>query len=306
MAINRPLIHEIADRTWLVNELGCNNMYILEGDKSSLVIDAGMGYCDFRKIVENITQKPYEVAITHAHPDHVGMIHQFDRICINKKEMGEMFDFCTRKDFDLEEFHWNNRQHIGFWEAWECTEDMINRGDKKTEIVYIDEGYEFDLGGRKVSSWYLPGHSPGHMYYIDSGSRIAFTGDCVNHNNGTHCHAASTHIRYLQKLMDQHGKLYDRIFTGHSTYCGSLDVFSHDISVVRNLIEAHRSLLRGDAKYDSVRNHIHPEMPPIQVVVYGSEIPDAPGGGGRGRGDPRVTPNVPEKLWEDGEEHIIP
>ena len=40
---------------------------------------------------------------------------------------------------------------------------------------------------------------------------------------------------------------YDRIFTGHTTYCGKLDVKSMDIEVVRNLIEAYRSLLRGDA-----------------------------------------------------------
>ena len=66
MKISQPLIHEIAERTWFVDELGTNAMYILEGSERSLVIDAGTGYCNFKAIIESITDKPYDVAITHA------------------------------------------------------------------------------------------------------------------------------------------------------------------------------------------------------------------------------------------------
>ncbi len=305
MALRKPLIHEISYKTWLINEYGLNNMYVLEGSECSLVIDAGMGYCDFREIVESLTDKPYDVAITHAHPDHIGMMHQFDKIHINEKDtFGERFKFLTRLDFDIEEFIWNNRLHIGNWEVWEVTEDMINRGDKDTEIVFIEEGFTFDLGDRQVTAYNLPGHSIGHMYFIDSGSRIAFTGDCVNYNNGTRFHAASTHIRYLQKLLDGYGKTYDRIYTGHSTYCGVLDVRSQDISVVRNLIEAYRSLLRGEAEIQEVVHHLFPDKPPTERVIYGTD--ETVEIIGRRGDNPKVMPAVPEKLWEDGEEHIIP
>lgn len=302
MALRKPIISEIADRTWLINEYGCNNMYVLEGSTRSLVIDAGMGYCNFREIVEELTDRPYDVAITHAHPDHIGMMHQFDTIHMNKKDMHERFEWMTRLDFDVEEFHWNNRQHIGNWEVWEVTEDMINRGDKNTQIIFIDEGHVFDLGDRQVSAYFMPGHSPGHLYFIDNYSRIAFTGDCVNHDNGSRPVPASTFIRYLLKFLSMHGKEYDRIFTGHSNYCGILDVRCHDINIVRNLVEAYRALLRGEATIQEVPNHLHPEIM-RKVVVYGSQ--DTARGGKR-LGDPIVRPNVPEKLWEDGEEHIIP
>jgi len=296
MGITEPLVFEIGYRTWLVNELGCNNMYVLEGSERSLVIDAGMGYCKFREIVETITQKPYDVVITHAHPDHIGMMHQFDRIYINKKEVegNERFAFLTRLNFNMDEFIWNNRQHLGHWEVWTPTEDVICRGKLNTEIFYIDEGKEFNLGdGRIVSSFNLPGHSKGHMYFTDSGSRIAFTGDCVNFNNGTSFHAASTHIRYLQRLLNQYGVCYDRIFSGHCTYCGRLDVYSMEIKIVENLIEAHRAFLRGEALYAEVPNHLHPELPPRKKIVYGE-------------GKYHVEPQVPPSLWEEGEEHVIP
>lgn len=310
MGLTKPLIHEIAYKTWLVNELGCNNMYILEGRDRSLVIDAGMGYCRFREIVEGLTDKPYDVVITHAHPDHIGMMRQFDRIYINEKEISgarprntgkgetkggmDAIRWLTRPDFDMDEFVWNNRQHIGSWEVWTPGDDVICRGDKDTEIRYIDEGCAFDLGGGRVVTGYnLPGHSAGHMYFVDSGSRIAFTGDCVNHNNGTSFHAASTHIRYLQKLLSMYGRDYDRIFTGHSTYCGRLDVFSLDIQIVRNLIEVHRRFLRDEAEFDFVPNHLHPEQPPRKKIVYGT-------------GKYRVEPSVPPRKWEEGEERIVP
>lgn len=310
MGLTKPLIHEIGYKTWLINELGCNNMYVLEGTERSLVVDAGMGYCNFRQIVEELTDKPYDVVITHAHPDHIGMMHQFDRIYINEKEitdapartmMGvetgggmDAIRWLTRPDFDMEEFVWNNRQHIGNWEVWTPDESVICRGDIDTEICYIKEGDSFDLGGgRVVTAYDLPGHSPGHMYFVDKGERIAFTGDCVNFNNGTGYHAASTHIRYLQKLLSMYGTDYNRIFTGHATYCGDLNVFSEDIRVVENLIEAHRAYLRDEAEFAEVPNHLHPELPPRRKIVYGE-------------GKYRVEPGVPPRKWEEGEEHIIP
>lgn len=50
MAIRRPLVNEISKDTYLVNEFGLVNMYVFVGSERSLVIDAGMGYCDLEAI----------------------------------------------------------------------------------------------------------------------------------------------------------------------------------------------------------------------------------------------------------------
>ena len=146
--LKKPIISEIGYKTWCINEFGCNNMYVLEGADRALVVDAGMGYCNFREIVESLTQKPYDVVITHAHPDHIGMMRQFDRIYINETEIRtakfwghgegmETIRFLTRPDFNMDEFNWNNRIHIGNWEIWNPDESCINRGNIDTEICYI-------------------------------------------------------------------------------------------------------------------------------------------------------------------------
>ena len=301
MAIRHPLIHEISKDTYLINEFGLVNMYVLAGSERSLVIDAGMGYCDLRAIVESLTDKPYDVVITHAHPDHAGMIHQFDRVYLNEKEMPSL-PWAAKTDFDLDEFVRNNRLHVGNWEVWEVTEDMINRGTLDTEILPLNEGDVFDLGNRKITAYACPGHTAGHMYFIDDGSRIAFTGDCCNYNSGSRF-ATSTLIRDLKKLRAEYGKSYDRIFTGHSTYCGTLDVKSHDIAIVDGLIEAFRSLLRGDAVFGERVIQLFPERPPMKVVLYGPAV-QYPHENNSG---PLVCPSFnADMLWEEGEERIVP
>jgi hydroxyacylglutathione hydrolase len=302
MAIRRPIIHEISTDTYLINEFGLVNMYVLAGSQRSLVIDAGMGYCDLKAIVESLTDKPYDVVITHAHPDHAGMIHQFERVYLNEKEKPSLTWAANIIDFGLDEFERNNRLHVGNWEVWEVTEDMINRGNKDTEILPLHEGDVIDLGNRRITAYDCPGHTAGQMYFIDDFSRIAFTGDCCNYNNGTRF-AASTFIRDLNKLLDGYARTYERIFTGHTTYCGTLDVKSHDINVVRNLIEAFRSLLRGDALLGERHMQLFPERPPFKVVLYGPVVQYPH----ENRSGPMVCPNYnPDMLWEAGEEHIIP
>lgn len=151
----------------------------------------------------------------------------------------------------------------------------------------------FDLGNRKIVAYTCPGHTAGHM---------VFTGDCCNYNRGSRF-ATSTRIRDLKKLRAGYGKTYDRIFTGHTTYCGTLDVKSHDIAVVDGLIEAFRSLLRGDAVFSERVMQLFPERPPHKVVLYGP-IVQYPHENGSG---PLVCPSFnPDMLWEEGEEHIVP
>lgn len=301
MGIRHPLISEIAKDTYLFNEFGLCNHYLLVGTERALLIDCGMGYYDLRATVERMTDKPYDVVITHGHPDHAGMMHQFERVYMNEKDL-PLLPWAGRTDFDLNEFHWNNRLHVGDWSVWEVTEDMINRGSLDTQVLPLNEGDVFDLGGRRVTAHALPGHSAGHMYFIDDGSRIAFTGDCCNYNSGTQF-AASTFIRDLNRLLAGYGVTYDRIFTGHSTYCGNLDVQSHNIEVVRGLVEAYRSLLRGDAVIGERRMQLFPDKPPHKVLYYGPVVryPHENDSG------PLVCPGFnADKLWEDGEAHIIP
>lgn len=92
--IKTPMICEIAKKTYAINEFGMAAVYLLVGDTRAMLIDTGVGYLDLDKIVSGLTSLPYDVVITHAHGDHVGGMHQFDRVYMHEKdwEMAQRFE----------------------------------------------------------------------------------------------------------------------------------------------------------------------------------------------------------------------
>lgn len=283
--ITRPIIVEIAYNTYFINEFGMNAMYLLIGQKSALVIDAGTGFCDFKGIIENLTDLPYQVALTHGHPDHAGGINQFDTVYVNLADTSMAFRISYEQKVQYGEIMRN--MNIGYKNVWGYTKDDVIKNDKRPVIKSLHDGQVFDLGGRKVTVYNAPGHSPGSVAFLDPQSRILFSGDAANGNVGTNI-PVSTTIRYLLRLKELQTD-YDRMFTGHISYAGTINVYSQKLQVLDDIIEAFRSILRGDAKTEEVRNHLFPERTST-VAVYGMA---------------RVGFN-PDKLWEEGEEHIVP
>ena len=73
-------VSKLKDKTWVFETWDFTTMYLLEGNDKAALIDAGTRCADLDKIVESITNKPYDVIITHAHPDHAGCIGYFDEV----------------------------------------------------------------------------------------------------------------------------------------------------------------------------------------------------------------------------------
>lgn len=283
--ITKPMIVEIAHNTYFINEFGMNSMYLLVGQQSALAIDAGTGFCDFKGIIEKLTDLPCKVALTHGHPDHAGGIMQFDTVYMNlaDTEMVNKISYEQRVQYG----EIMRKMKIGYNNVWGYTVDDVIKSNKRPVIRPLRDGQVFDLGGRKVTVYETPGHSAGSVVFLDPQSRILFSGDAANGNVSTNI-PVSTTIRYLLRLKELQTD-YDRMFTGHISYAGTIDVYSQDLQVLDDIIEAFRSVLRGNADLQEVQNHLFPDRKHT-VAVYGMA---------------RVGFN-PDKLWEEGEEHIIP
>ncbi len=282
--ITRPMIVEIAKNTYFINEFGMNSMYVLVGDKSALVIDTGTGFCDFKGIIKKLTDLPYKVVLTHGHPDHAGGINQFDEVYMNLADTAMATHIPYEQKVEYGEIMRN--MNIGYKDVWGYTKDDVITSTKLPVIKPILDEQVFDLGNRKVTAYYVPGHSPGCTAFLDPFSKILFSGDAANGNVGTRL-PVSTTLRYLIRLKELQPE-YNRMFTGHISYAGTIDVYSQDLQVLDDIIEAFRSILRGDAEVKEVQNHLFPEIKNT-VAVYG-----------------RASVGFnPDKLWEEGEEHII-
>lgn len=196
------LAEETAAGVWTIRDYDDDKMYLLAGTRKALLIDAGMGTGDLRSLVEARTRGlPLEVVITHAHPDHLAALAQFQQDCPVYMHPAD------RPLLDV-----MNAQ-FGF-------------GIDPGRIRDLGEGDVFDLGGRRLEVFEVPGHSPGSVVLLDKASGDLFAADAVGNNRPTIVDALwlqlpgmaliDEYLASLQGFRSRTAGLVKAIYTGHN------------------------------------------------------------------------------------------
>jgi hydroxyacylglutathione hydrolase len=161
-------IREIAPSTYQIDEGGIVNLYLLLGATSGLVIDSGIGVGDLKGSLAAITPLPLTLVATHQHCDHVGGRHAFPSCYVEKRDhtLGCAFlssSFAAKTLLKMGHLHlpWAQKEEKG-------------------KFTYFSAGKVFDLGGRKVSTLLIPGHTKGSIALLDEKEHLLFSGDDVN------------------------------------------------------------------------------------------------------------------------------
>lgn len=143
---DKVTIDRIEAGSYKINYLDSPNnasMYVIEGNEKALVIDTGdKADYDLAGYVRMCTTKPYTLALTHTHGDHIMAIDQFPELYVNKKE---------------------NLQALKSY---------------KGSILFISDGFWFDLGGKKIQALEITGHTEGGMVFCDYATGNCYCGDC--------------------------------------------------------------------------------------------------------------------------------
>lgn len=287
MPITKPIVTEIAAKTYLINEYGLNVMFLLVGTEKAMVIDSGSGFCDLKEIVEGITDKPYEVVLTHGHVDHAGGMDVFDQVRLHPADW-EMARSISRES----RINYGNQLKgmLGDPDVWAYSEENVRPWRSLPRFLPLEDGQRFDLGGRTVEAVTTPGHTPGSVSFLDDRSRILFSGDAANMNLllGFRGAAISTALRGLLKLKGRQSE-FDRNYNGHVGYSGFVDCLSQEDRMLDDCITALRGILDASLPVTETRNPLFPGTVSASVS-YGST---------------RISFS-PDYLWEEGEAQILP
>ncbi|MGH2515721.1 MAG: MBL fold metallo-hydrolase [Ktedonobacterales bacterium] len=188
------------------------NIYVVAGNDRAAVIDSGMGIVDLLGPCRALTALPLVNLSTHSHWDHVGGAYQFDERRISPLEAHRV-----ASDYDVE-----GVTHI---RAAPVTGALV-------------EGDVVDLGGRTLTVWHTPGHSPGSVSLLDSATGYLFCADT--------CYAGTMWMQTEDANLDDWRASLERIAASDiATLCGGHEEPAQPPELARRALAALDVALAG-------------------------------------------------------------
>jgi hydroxyacylglutathione hydrolase len=194
-------ISKIDSHSWVIETATMSSMFLIEGNDKALLIDTGTKCDSLDKIIQKITQKPLYVVITHAHGDHDGSIDLFSDIYMQPA-------------------------------------DTVLLGDNyKGKLHFVNDGYVFDLGGKKIEVIHTPAHTPGSIILLDKQTRSCYTGDSFGSGQVwlqlKPYMTMQTYINSCNKMLNIMNSGIDSIYCGHYPYLKSALGIDHILTMKR-------------------------------------------------------------------------
>ncbi|WP_167137626.1 MBL fold metallo-hydrolase [Diaminobutyricimonas sp. TR449] len=130
-----------------------------------------------------IGKRPADVAsitVSHLHSDHLGMAERLRsasgaRVALSRREQDAIDALAGRDVAD----------HTGRLDEWGVPASaQAELAQLKRPALapfradtLLEDGDDLGIPGRTLTALHTPGHTPGHLSFVDSGDRLLFTGD---------------------------------------------------------------------------------------------------------------------------------
>ena len=171
------------------------NMYLVVGQDRAALIDTGMGIGDLCAEVRKITPLPCTVLNTHFHWDHVGANSHFAEIAIHEREAG-----LLEREPDVGMFLPAIQSPAARAVLPPSFDQAAYRIIPKPATRILQDNDRIDLGDRVLRALHIPGHSPGHVAYLDEASGTLFTGDSAGLGPVFACFEGSDPVALAQSV----------------------------------------------------------------------------------------------------------
>jgi glyoxylase-like metal-dependent hydrolase (beta-lactamase superfamily II) len=229
--------------------------FLVEGERDVAVIDTGTGVGDFAGLVASLSSRAPIVLQTHAHWDHIGSAHRFERVLVHPAEADWLRAGETNASF-RKHFGPGAIQHAWLPVGFDPDTSSIPGRAPTGELL---PGDRIDLGGRVLEAHHTPGHSPGSMSLLDRQAGVLFVGDAIKIGIILLCLNGSDPVAYRDTLrrMTELAEQVDVIYPSHGATMTAADV--------RELREAYESIWAGR---EPTAHQTVNYGEPVEVEVY--------------------------------------
>ena len=152
---------------------------LLEGSDSALVFDAGYGTEDVAAYIRTLTDKPFELILSHGHHDHMLGARWFDHSLMDAADLEE---FRIRSGIPQREKVKSQAAEKGLAVPGDFLTALIPEPLplKYTDTIGPFSCCGFDLGDLEVWAVRVPGHTPGSVVLFVPSLQLLLTGDDWN------------------------------------------------------------------------------------------------------------------------------
>lgn len=167
MSAQNYTVMKQTDTFFIIEDERHDRAYFLIGKERALLIDTCMSDTPLLPVLRSLTDRPIDLALTHAHIDHMYRCSEFDRVYVYEKEK----DAFSAKAQRLMDFG-----------------AVVFRVKRKKYPVHtflpLSESESIDLGGVQLFCRGFSGHTKGSAVFIDETHRAVFCGDAVGSGSG--------------------------------------------------------------------------------------------------------------------------
>ena len=147
-----------------------DNLFLIIGSHSALLIDTGCGLFPLKPILDDlIKDKTLLVINTHSDFDHIGGNYEFDEILIHNEELKSI-----SMPTDISFLQESPKEIINRYESRKYTIPPANN------IKSVDDKEIIELGEVSVKVIHTPGHSKGSISLLTNKNEL-FTGDLAHY-----------------------------------------------------------------------------------------------------------------------------
>lgn len=162
-------VEELQPGLFAIDDKKGDSMYLVIGAQKALLIDTCAMKPDIRPMLRQITDKPIELALTHAHIDHMYHADEFSTVYLHEKDI-----------YALERGPLRRLLSEGF--------AMMRVPRKNYNIggfIPITENSVLETGNNDIRIISAPGHTPGSCIFADSEHKSLFVGDAIGNGGAS-------------------------------------------------------------------------------------------------------------------------